>query len=47
MLKSARIYASITDLPALSKYPEGWDPESTPTSYFINTSFLFGISVNF
>lgn len=47
VIKGVRFYASVTDLPAISKYPKGWDPEVGSTSEFISTSFIFGINVKF
>ena len=42
-----RIYASINDLPAFSKYPKGYDPEWNKYSDFIMTSFIFGTNITF
>ena len=46
-IRGLRLYASITDLPAISNYPKGWDPEVGSTSDFISTSFTFGANVKF
>ena len=46
-IKDLRCYFSIYDLPAISKYPKGWDPEVGATSDFISTSFIFGVNVKF
>jgi TonB-linked SusC/RagA family outer membrane protein len=46
-VKSLRVYANVTDLPAISNYPKGWDPEVGNTSDFISTSFIFGVNVKF
>lgn len=46
-MKSLRFYVSVTDLPAISKYPKGWDPEIGYGSDFISTSFIFGVNVKF
>ena len=46
-LKGLRIYASIIDLPAISNYPKGYDPEIGTYSDLISTSFTFGASVKF
>ena len=46
-IKSLRVYANVTDLPAISNYPKGWDPEVGNTSDFISTSFIFGVNVKF
>jgi TonB-linked SusC/RagA family outer membrane protein len=47
LLKNARIYASMSDFLSIDKYPEGWDPETQPDTYWITSSFIMGISVNF
>lgn len=47
IIRGVRVYASVTDLPAISKYPKGWDPEIGSSSDFISTSFIFGINVKF
>ncbi|QGY47795.1 SusC/RagA family TonB-linked outer membrane protein [Maribellus comscasis] len=44
-IQDARVYASISDLFSIDHYPEGWDPEAV--NYWINTSFIFGISLKF
>lgn len=46
-LQSVRLYASVTDLLSINKYPKGWDPEMSSTAYPITTSFIFGASVTF
>ncbi len=46
-IKGLRIYTSISDLPAISHYPKGWDPEVGSSSDFISTSFTFGASIKF
>lgn len=46
-MKSLRFYVSVTDLPAISNYPKGWDPEVGWGSHFISTSFVFGVNVKF
>jgi TonB-linked SusC/RagA family outer membrane protein len=46
-MQDVRIYASASDLFSLDKYPQGWDPEVSGTSYPITASFIFGISVKF
>src|SRR5690606_953819 len=46
-LDDVRIYASASDLLSLDKYPQGWDPEVSGTSYPITTSVVFGVSVKF
>ncbi len=44
-LRNVRVYANVTDLFSLDKFPEGWDPEGTLD--FITTGYLFGISAKF
>ncbi len=46
-LKSARIFASATDLFALSNYPKGWDPEGGQSDNPIVTTYYGGLSVTF
>lgn len=46
-IKDMRCYFSVNDLPAISNYPKGWDPEVGSTSDFISTSFIFGVNVKF
>ncbi len=46
-VKNLRVYANITDLPAISNYPKGWDPEISTSSEFISTSYIFGVNVKF
>ena len=47
-LQNLRIYANVSDLFCLSKYPKGWDPEmEAESAYPITTSVIFGISVKF
>ena len=46
-IKNLRLYCSVTDLPAISNYPKGWDPEVGNTSDFISTSYIFGVNVKF
>jgi hypothetical protein len=46
-LQSVRLYVTASDLFCLSKYPKGYDPESTINGYPITTTVLFGISVKF
>ena len=42
-----RFYVSANDLFSISKYPQGWDPETGATAYPITSSYLLGVSVNF
>lgn len=46
-VKGLRFYFSINDLPAISNYPKGWDPEVGSTSDFISTSYILGVNVKF
>ena len=47
-LKGLKVYANITDLPAISHYPKGWDPECTDyNTAFITTTFSLGVNVKF
>jgi TonB-linked SusC/RagA family outer membrane protein len=46
-VKGLRVYFTANDLPALSHYPKGWDPEVGSTSDFISTSFTFGANIKF
>jgi TonB-linked SusC/RagA family outer membrane protein len=46
-VKGLRFYFTITDLPAISNYPDGWDPEVGTWSEFISTSYIFGARINF
>ncbi|WP_262244937.1 TonB-dependent receptor [Parapedobacter soli] len=46
-VNNLRLFLSMNDLPAVSNYPRGWDPEVGPTSEFISTSFILGLNVKF
>ncbi len=47
-MKDLRLYLSINDLPAISKFPKGRDPElQEKSSDFISTSLIFGVNVKF
>lgn len=46
-IKGLRCYVSVNDLPAISKYPKGFDPEAGLNSDFISTSFILGVNVKF
>ena len=46
-IKGLRGYLSVNDLPAISNFPEGWDPEVGSSSDFISTSFILGVNVKF
>lgn len=45
-LSNLRIYASVSDLFSLDKYPKGWDPEAGTTAYMART-WNFGVQVRF
>lgn len=42
-----RFYISANDLPAFSKYPEGYDPEWNRSSDLIMSSYIFGLNISF
>ena len=42
-----RLYFSANDLPAFSKYPDGYDPEWDRSSDLILSSYIFGLNVSF
>ncbi len=46
-VKDMRLYLSVNDLPAISNFPNGWDPEVGSSSDFISTSFILGVNVKF
>lgn len=46
-IDNLRLYASVNDLPAFSKYPKGYDPEWNRSGDLLLTSFLFGVNVTF
>ena len=46
-VRGLRLYVSVNDLPAISHYPEGYDPELGTNSDFISTSFTFGANIKF
>ena len=46
-VKDMRLYLSINDLPAISNFPKGCDPEVGSSSDFISTSFVLGVNVKF
>lgn len=47
VMKNLRVYVSVNDLPAISNFPEGYDPELGYRSHFLSTSFIFGVNVKF
>ena len=47
MMKNLRVYVSVNDLPAISNFPKGYDPELGYRSHFLSTSFIFGVNVKF
>jgi len=42
-----RVYFSANDLPAFSKYPEGYDPEWDRSGDLLLSSYIFGLNVSF
>ncbi|MGM9760272.1 MAG: TonB-dependent receptor [Parabacteroides sp.] len=46
-VRGLRLYFSVNDLPAISHYPKGYDPELGSNSDFISTSFTFGANIKF
>ena len=42
-----RVYFSANDLPAFSKYPDGFDPEWDRSGDLIMSSYIFGLNVSF
>ena len=46
-MKGLRVYVNATDLPAISNYPKGIDPEWAWGGYFISTSVSLGVNVKF
>ncbi len=42
-----RVYFSANDLPAFSKYPEGYDPEWNRSGDLLLSSYIFGLNVSF
>jgi len=45
--ESIRLYANVSDVWTINKFPRGWDPEVSATGYPITTSMLMGVSVQF
>ncbi len=46
-IKGLRLYASVTDLWTLNKFPKGWDPEMSSLTYPITATYVLGASVKF
>ena len=46
-MKGLRVYANITDLPAISNYPKGIDPEWSWGGVYISTTATLGVNVKF
>jgi len=46
-IESVRLSLNISDAFSIDKYPKGYDPESSYSTYFIMRQFDFGISVTF
>ena len=48
LVNKLRVYFSANDLPAFSKYPEGFDPEwGVRSKDLIMSSYIFGLNVSF
>jgi hypothetical protein len=47
VIQKVRFYASVNDLPAISNYPKGYDPEWSNWNEFIMTSYVLGVNVTF
>ncbi len=47
MIQNLRIFTNLSDFFTSSKYPAGWDPETSATGYPITKSVIFGLSVKF
>ena len=47
LVSKLRIYFSANDLPAFSKYPDGYDPEWNRSADLIMSSYIFGLNVSF
>ena len=46
-VNALRFYVSANDLPAISKYPKGYDPEWNRSGDLLLTSYLFGVNITF
>lgn len=46
-MKNVRVYFNVTDLPAFSKYPKGYDPELGSFTDYFSTSYILGLNVKF
>src|SRR5690606_15273210 len=46
-IKDVRVFVSGQDLLTFDKYPDGWDPESSYSSYPITKTYSFGLSLKF
>lgn len=42
-----RVYVSVNDLPAFSKYPKGYDPEWNLSGDLITSSYILGLNISF
>ena len=47
LVDKLRVYFSVNDLPAFSKYPDGYDPEWNRSGDLIMSSYIFGLNVSF
>ncbi|QGY47737.1 SusC/RagA family TonB-linked outer membrane protein [Maribellus comscasis] len=46
-MQNIRVYGNVSNVFSIDNYYPGWDPESSPSDYWITRTFLFGLSVTF
>jgi TonB-linked SusC/RagA family outer membrane protein len=46
-VQNIRLYANVSDILTIDKFPKGWDPEVSASGYPITSSVIFGVSVKF
>lgn len=46
-MQNIRVYGNVSNVFSIDNYYPGWDPESSPTDYWITRTFLVGLSVTF
>ncbi len=46
-IQNVRVYGNVSNVFSIDNYYPGWDPESSPTDYWITRTFLVGLSVTF
>lgn len=46
-IQNVRVYGNVSNVFSLDNYYPGWDPESSPSDYWITRTFLIGLSVTF